>query len=177
MADTPSPEPELRYADGPSTEVELLVAASPEAVWALVSDIELPTRQSRELQAVEWLDGAAAPAVGARFRGRNHHDAVGTWETTSTVIECEPCSAFAWAVEDVDAPTATWRFTVSAEAGGTRVRQWVRLGPGPSFLSQAIEAMPDKESRIIGRRLREHAAAMAANLEAIRSRVERPAAG
>ena len=29
------------------------------------------------------------------------------------------------------------------------MRQWVRLGPGPSGLLQAIEAMPEKEERIV----------------------------
>lgn len=177
MADTPGEEAELRYAEGPTTEVDLFIAAPPDAVWAVVSDIELPTRQGGELKEVAWLDGATEPAVGAHFRGRNHHEAVGTWETTSTVVECEPGVAFAWAVGDVDAPTATWRFTLTPEGGGTRLRQWARLGPGRSYLSEAIEAMPDKESRILRRRLREHAAAMAANLEAVRSQLEGPAAG
>ncbi|MDX3128387.1 hypothetical protein PV367_00855 [Streptomyces europaeiscabiei] len=34
-----------------------------------MTDIALPARLSPELQRVEWLDGAEAPMVGARFAG------------------------------------------------------------------------------------------------------------
>ena len=76
MADDDIP---LRYADGPTTEAVVDIAASPSVVWALVSDIDLPPRFSAELQGVEWLDGATGPRLGARFVGRNRHRAIGGW--------------------------------------------------------------------------------------------------
>ena len=69
--------PVLRYVDGPSTEVSIEIAAAPERVWALVTDLELPSRFSSEFQGAVLLDGAQALAVGTRFVGRNHHAAVG----------------------------------------------------------------------------------------------------
>ena len=61
--------------DGPTAEAAVYVAASPERVWALVSDIHLIASLSAEVQDVTWLDGATEAAPGARFRGRNRHRA------------------------------------------------------------------------------------------------------
>jgi hypothetical protein len=48
----------------------------------------------------------------------------------------------------------------------------VRLGPGESGISELIAQMPDKEHRIIRRRLAEHQANMTATLEGIRGAAE-----
>ena len=53
-----------------------------------------------------------------------------------------------------------------------RLRQWAQLGPAPSGLTPAIEAMPDKEERIIARRLAEHRANMEATVNGIKSVAE-----
>ncbi|MBI2708437.1 MAG: SRPBCC family protein [Actinobacteria bacterium] len=155
----------MRYADGPTVEVEVLVAAPIERVWALVSDIDLPARFSGELLEARWVDDVK---LGARFTGRNHHDALGEWETTAFVVRYEPPVAFGWAVSDPSNPSASWWFELAAEPGGTRLRQGMRIGPAPSGLSIAIEAMPDKEEKIIARRLAEHERNMRATLEGIK---------
>jgi hypothetical protein len=46
------------------------------------------------------------------------------------------------------------------------------MGPGPSGLTPAIVAQPDKEARIVARRLSEWQQNMQANLDWIRSQVE-----
>lgn len=160
-----------RYADQPTVEVETWVDAPPERVWPAVVDVEAMPGQSPEVRRVEWLEGGV-PAVGARFRGHSAHDALGEWSTVSHVVECEEPRVFAWAVEDPENPTATWRFTLEPADGGTRLRQWVRMGPAPSGLSRAIERMPDKEQKIVFVRLREFEANMAGTVEAIKKRVE-----
>jgi len=167
-------QPELRYRDCPSTQAEVLIAAPAAVVWALVCDIQLPARFSSEFNGGEWLGGASSPAPGARFTGRNHHPAIGNWETTSTICEFQPEQVLGWAVGDPDQPSALWRFTLVADADGTgtRLTQWMQIGPGPSGISAAIEAMPDKESRILQRRLREHSANMAATLAGIKEVAE-----
>jgi len=163
---------ELRYADCPSTEAELLIEAPPAVVWALVCDIQTPARFSSEFQGGQWLDGADGPVLGARFRGRNYHEARGTWETESTICEFEPGRAFGWAVGDPARPAARWRFTLQPDGSGTRVRQWMQMGPGESGISELIALMPDKEHRIIRRRLAEHQANMVATLAGIKDRAE-----
>ncbi|MFJ5642250.1 SRPBCC family protein [Streptomyces sp. NPDC093223] len=161
-----------RYADRPTVEVRTWIDAPPEKVWALVSDIELMPDMSEELRSVAWLDGATRPAVGARFVGRSEHEALGTWQTTSHVIECEPESVLAWAVEDPAAPSAVWRFRLRSERGGTELAQWMQLGPGRSGLSAAIDRMPDKEQKIVFVRLREFERNITATLARIKQRAE-----
>ncbi|MCI3279329.1 SRPBCC family protein [Streptomyces cylindrosporus] len=144
-----------RYTDKPTVEVRTWIDAPPERVWALVADIGLMPSMSRELQSVEWLDGATGPVVGARFLGRSKHEAFGEWATTSHVIECEPGRVLAWAVEDPADPTAIWRFRVHAGDGGTELSEWMQMGPGRSGLSPAIDRMPEKEQQIVFVRMRE----------------------
>ncbi|AZS89081.1 SRPBCC family protein [Streptomyces griseoviridis] len=162
-----------RYADGPTVEVRTWIDAPPERVWPLVSDIALMPELSDELRSAEWLDGATKPALGARFLGRSRHDALGEWSTTSYVVECAPARAFAWAVQDVAEPTALWRFGLRAERGGTELTEWVRMGPGSSGLSRAIERMPEKEQKIVFVRLREFERNMTATLDRIKRLAER----
>lgn len=166
-----------RYADGPTTGVEVDVAAPAADIWPLVVDIDLPRRFSREFQGAEWIDGATGPAPGARFRGRNRHPAIGEWTTTCTVVACDPPRHFAWAVEDPDDPVAVWHFELTPHGATTGVRMWARMGPGPSGLTPAIEARPDKEERIVERRLEEWRSNMVATLEGIRDLAEGSTSG
>jgi uncharacterized protein YndB with AHSA1/START domain len=162
-----------RYADNPTVEVTTWVDAPPSRVWALVSDVTEMPAFSTELQAVEWLDEAREPVVGARFRGHNHHEMLGDWVTTSQIVECAQPAVFAWAVQGPDDdPMATWRFRLAAKDGGTELTQWVRMGPGRSGLSYAIERMPEKEQKIVFVRMREFETNMTATLAAIKARAE-----
>ncbi len=155
----------MRYADGPSVEVEVHVEASPSTVWALVSDVAVPARFSGELQEAFWIDET-------HFKGRNRHPAAGEWETTCTVVANEPGVAFAWVVGEPDAPAAEWGFSIEPDGSGVVLRQRARLGPGPSGLTAAIASMPDKEERIVERRLEEHRANMQATVEGIKGLAE-----
>jgi hypothetical protein len=51
---------------------------------------------------------------------------------------------------------------------GVLIRQWARLGPGPSGLTFAITARPEMESRIIAKRLAEWQHNMQINLDYLR---------
>ncbi|MGW6025164.1 SRPBCC family protein [Streptomyces sp. NPDC055099] len=162
-----------RYADKPTAEVRTRIAAPPERVWELVSDIALMPTLSAELRSVEWLDGTTRPVLGARFVGRSEHPSFGAWETTSYVVECEAPRAFAWAVQDPENPSALWRFTLTAaDDGCTELTQWMQMGPGRSGLSYAIERMPEKEQKIVFVRMREFEQNMTATLDAIKKLAE-----
>jgi hypothetical protein len=161
----------VRYADGPSVEIEVVIDAPLERVWDLVIDINLPAEYSAEFIGATWLDDG--PALGARFIGRNRHAALGEWETTSWVNRYEPLHAFGWAVSDPDHPSATWWFVLDEDGAGVRLRQGGRMGPAPSGLNIAIDAMPDKEERIVARRLEEWERNVRATLEGIKQRLER----
>ena len=161
-----------RYADTPTVEVETWINASPERVWSLVSDVGLMPSLSSELQRVEWIGDETSPAVGSRFVGYSKHQSFGEWSTTSHVIEFEPQRVFAWAVESVDTPTAIWRYTIEPKDDGTRLAEWMQLGPGRSGLSVAIDQMPDKEQKIVFVRMREFEQNMSITLEQIKKVAE-----
>ena len=160
------------YADTPTVGAEIYVEAPPERVWGLVSDIFLMPGLSAELQRVEWLDGATGPAPGRRFTGRSANPALGEWETVSTIVACDEPRCFAWAVGDPDHPSTTWRFTLRPDGPGTVLEQWARMGPGRSGLNLAIDAMPEKERKIVFVRLRDIEAGLTANLAAIKKLAE-----
>lgn len=159
------------YADTPTVAVETYIEAPPEWVWRFVSDIRMMPELSAELVAVEWLDGVTGPAVGHRFLGRSAHEALGEWETISTVVEYEEPRVFAWAVGAPD-PWSIWRFTLRPEGTGTVLEQWTQMGPARSGLSFAIDAMPEKEQKIVFVRLREFETGMKANLAGIKKLAE-----
>jgi uncharacterized protein YndB with AHSA1/START domain len=161
----------VRFAEGPEWERTIEIDAPPERVWEICTDLPRLGEWSPENLGGEWLDGDG-PAIGARFQGRNRHPAAGEWETTSVVTACDPPRHFAFAVGDPAHPGATWSFTLDREGAGTRLRQRVRMGPGPSGATAAIERMPDKEERIIARRLEDYDAGMEAVLNGIKAAAE-----
>jgi len=164
--------PELRYEDCPSVDAEILIEAPPAVAWRFVSDIDLPARFSSEFLGATWLEGATVPAIGARFVGRNRHPAIGNWETTCTIVDCIPGEVFGWVVGEPERPAARWRFTLQPEPTGTRLRMRMQMGPARSGINLAIDAMPEKESRILHRRLAEHRANMEATLAGIKQFAE-----
>ena len=162
----------MRYRDQPTIEVTQRVRCDVPTAWRLVTDIGLPARCSSELQAVDWLDGVTAVAVGARFRGRNKHEAFGDWATVCVVVEVEGERRWVYNVVGPEGVSATWAFEVEPASDGVLVRQWGRMGPGPSGLTPAIVAQPKKEARIVSRRLAEWQQNMQFNLECVRSQAE-----
>lgn len=162
----------MRYRDLPTIEVTQRVRCDPATAWALVTDINVPVHCSPELQSVEWLEGATGVAVGARFRGRSSHEAFGDWSTDCEVTEVEDLQRWVYDVVGSEEPTATWGFEVEPTSDGVLIRQWGRMGPGPSGLTPAIVAMPHKEARIVANRLAEWQKSMQANLDWIRTQAE-----
>ena len=164
------PSDPLRLTDQPGTWVEVDIDAPPERVWALVTDIDLPARFSEEFRGATWLDDGPAP--GARFIGRNHHPSIGDWEVECFVERCEEPRSFGWASVDRSNPGARWRFDLEPCPTGTRLRFSMSMGPGPSGISMAIDSMPEKEPRILHRRVGEHHANMVRTVEGIRDLAE-----
>ena len=162
----------MRYADGPTTEVAVEIAAPPDRVWSLVCDIDLPGRFSDEFQGAAWVDGSDGPHLGARFVGHNGHPAIGEWESVSVIVACEPGRSFGWDVQGQGGVSASWRFELAPSGAGTTLRQWARMGPAPSGLSLAIQARPDKEERIVARRLEEWQRNMEATVTGIKALAE-----
>lgn len=102
-------------------EESIEVAAPPETVWALVTDITQMGRWSPECTTCRWLAGATGPAVGARFKGTNRHGLV-QWRNTSTVTKATEHREFEWQVRQ-SGMLWGYRFEPSAD-GGTRITEY-----------------------------------------------------
>ena len=144
----------------------------------MVSDIFLMPELSSELQAVAWLDGARnsggpglPSAAGSPAAAPTRPWGSGTRSAPSPSATRPAASPGPSATPLI--PAATWRFTLKPDGEGTLLEQWYQMGPARSGLNVAIDAMPDKEAKIVFVRLREHETAMRHNLEEIKSRAER----
>ncbi len=166
------PDPALRFADGPGTIAETDIDASADAVWALVTDLEVITRFSEESLGATWDDDRRG--VGAGFTGRNQHRAIGEWSVPCFVDTCDEPRSFGWVTSDPDNPGARWRFDLEPSAGRTRLRYHYAMGPGPSGTTMAIAGNPDKEARILRRRLDEVHANMRRTVDGIKVLAEHP---
>jgi len=155
---------------GAAVEVDIKAPAA--KVWEYVSDINMPARFSGEFVGAEWDDPEADVAVGSTFTGHNDHPAIGQWDVGVTVTHYVERKRFGWRTGGEVDPGAMWRFELEYIPGGTRLRYLLQIGPGRSGLSQAIDAMPDKEPRIIARRQDEHKANMQAVIEGIKHLAE-----
>jgi hypothetical protein len=165
----------MKYADCPTVTVSADVDASATALWDLVSDIGLSSRFSTEVSGAEWIDGATGPALGARFVGHSAHDAIGEWSTTCIVTGFEPGRVFEWSVIGRDGDVSSiWRYSITDPGDGpVHLDYWFQMGPGRGGLNYAIEAMPDKEERIVARRLEEHRVNMARVVDGVKALAER----
>ena len=159
-------------AAGPGVTVEIDIAATPERVWELASDINISARFSSEFQGADWID-SDGPREGASFKGRNERtDVDRKWETTSYVVECDEPRVFAWNVNDRDQPSAKWRFELEKIPGGTRLRQSFILGQRLSATGTAMVDNPDQARQILASRSEHHRGNMMLNLQGIKDIAE-----
>ena len=104
----------------PHDEVTVEIAASPERVYELISDVTRMGEWSPECVRCDWLGGATGPAPGARFKGRNRRG-IYRWSTNGEVVEVEPGRSLAFDVSFLGLPVARWRYTIEP-LGNERAR-------------------------------------------------------
>jgi uncharacterized protein YndB with AHSA1/START domain len=109
--------------------VTVHMAAPPERIWDLVSDVTRIGEFSPETIEGEWLGDATAPAAGVRFRGRVKRNGKGpTYWSPAEITACEPGRTFEFAVPNAKSPINTWRYELAPAAdGGTEVTESFQL--------------------------------------------------
>jgi hypothetical protein len=147
--------------------VTVHMAASPEQVWGLVSDVTRIGEFSPETFEAEWLDGATGPASGASFRGHVKRNGRGpTYWTTCEVVACDPSREFGFTVVNRGKPVNTWRYRLEPAGDGTDVTESFEL---------ADNAMLRMYWKVAGKkRGRTNEEGMRTTLERIKSVVETP---
>lgn len=106
------------------------IAASPETVWAMVSDLPRMGEWSGENVGGTWLKDASGPTVDAKFRGRNRNG-IRRWSSNVRVVESSSPERFAFDVSLAGIPIAAWSYVIEPTATGCRVTEsWTDRRPG-----------------------------------------------
>lgn len=126
----------------PSASGQVDIAASPEAVYALITDLATLAELAEETASMRWRRGSAA-VPGAQFRGTNRNG-WRRWSTVCTVTDAEPGARFAFDVRfPPGIPVSRWQYDIAPSESGCRVTEstwdrrpaWFR---GPAGLATGV---------------------------------------
>jgi len=97
-----------------------VMAASPEHVFALVTDVTRMGEWSPECYRCVWLDGAVGLHVGARFRGYNKLGRY-QWATTAVITAVNESRSFAFTVvhDKTGRDETAWRYLLAPSRSET----------------------------------------------------------
>ena len=128
----------------------VVVAASPQQLYDLVSDVTRTGEWSPTCAAC-WWDEGAGPQVGSWFTGRNETPDR-TWETRSQVVAAEPGREFAWLV---GGRLVRWSYRMEPVEGGTRLTEsWEFLAAGLELFAERYG--DDAEAQVADRTAAAH---------------------
>lgn len=125
-------------------EASVHIAATPEEVYDLVTDIARMGEWSPECEGAEWANGAQAATVGAQFHGRNRRND-NEWVTPNTVLVADPGREFTWVVGTNEFQVCRWSFVFEANGGGTDVTESFELGKENVGFASTVMERPEEE--------------------------------
>ncbi|OBG61904.1 SRPBCC family protein [Mycobacterium sp. E3339] len=130
----------------PSVTASVQVAAGPDLVYRLITDLPTLASFAEEAVAMEWRQGDAA-RPGAVFTGHNE-SAKRRWSTKCTVTDAEPGRIFAFDVRHSMLPIARWQYDIVATDGGCRVTEstWDRRPGWFRKIAGKATGVPDRVS-------------------------------
>ena len=104
---------------------EIIVRATPEAVYDMVADLPRMGEWSPECQAVEWEGGATGPAQGARFVGHNRGGPANLmrWSRHGRILSAQRGREFCFITEEGGRESTRWHYRFDATDGGTSVTE------------------------------------------------------
>ncbi len=105
------------------------IVASPEHLYAMVSNLQRMGEWSPENDGGAWLDDAAVAVPGARFRGQNRNGSK-SWKSLVTVTTAEPGRRISFQVSVGPVKISQWSYTFESVPTGCRVTEsWRDLRP------------------------------------------------
>lgn len=142
----------------------ITIASTPEALYAMVSDVTRMGEWSPVCKLCWWEDETRG--VDAWFTGRNVTEEK-TWETRSKVVADDPGREFAFAV---NGDRTRWGYTFEPADGGTLVTESWEILPAaePSY----VERFGDEAEAEIATRAGNASVGMRKTLEAIKKSAE-----
>jgi hypothetical protein len=102
--------------------VQTDIAAAPDVVWTLISDVTRMGEWSPEATGAIWKGGASGPTLGAKFTGTNANGKK-SWKTDCEIIACDPGREFGFRVTAVGLKVATWDYRIEPTEAGCRVTE------------------------------------------------------
>lgn len=108
-------------------EVRLVMSASPATVHALIADVTRMPEFSPEVIEAHWLDGAAGPAIGARFAARNKFTRGPSAVNKPVITGLEPGRLVSWSRTEPFGGTLEWTYQFLPHPDGTEVVESYRV--------------------------------------------------
>lgn len=146
-------------------EATVEIAATPEAVYDVVSDVTRTGQWSPQCERCEWNDGATGPAPGARFTGHNREGSR-EWSAQAVVEQAVPGRLFSFHTEFNGVARTRWSYRLEPAGSGTRVTESYERLTRPPLLVRVVEAT------IRRNRKAENDANIRASLDRLKSVVE-----
>jgi uncharacterized protein YndB with AHSA1/START domain len=137
------------------------IAASPQAVFAHLTDLSKLPEFSPENVRCEFQDGSDRITVGASFRGYNRSGDY-EWHADCVVTEFEPDRYFAYEVPPDFEHATTWRYLVEPDGDGCVVTESfdAPLLAHPEIYPGRVEGRRDNLERACEVTLAKHKAAV-----------------
>lgn len=151
---------------GMQHEASVDIAATPDAVYALVSDVPRMGEWSPENVGADWTSDVPG-AEGSTFEG---HNRIGDreWSVPCTVTVAQPSECFEWVTrpQDPDGPYVRWTYRMAPNGtGGTSLTEiWDVLSLPPTLQPLSAEQLAARADVV--------RSAMAATLAAIKAAAE-----
>jgi hypothetical protein len=145
-------------------EARIEIAATPERVYEVVTDVTSIGDRSPECYRCEWVGGVSAPEVGARFKGYNRLGLL-RWSTTSKVEVAEPGREFTFMVLAGERDSTRWRYSIETNGDTTILTETYEFLWCPLF--SRIAEVPLPRDRQLQRGINQ-------TVERVKARAERP---
>lgn len=136
---------------------EIEIAATPEKVYSVVSDLPRSGDWSPECRGGEWISGEPA-SLGAVFRGKNvrSEDVVGwaplirgVWYTECQVVAAEPGRTFQWAMRTHAGQnqSSVWGFSMRPSERGCVLTHHFRMDEATEGIHKIVKDMDEPDRR------------------------------
>jgi hypothetical protein len=120
---------------GATGQARIHVAATPEDLYDMVSDVTRMGEWSPETIRCEWIDGATGPAPGVRFKGTNKRGFI-RWSTKPEVVMADRGREFSFVTRSRGPSTKwTYRFEPVADGVTELVESFEALDDDSAFLT------------------------------------------
>ena len=131
----------------PSASASIDVAAPPERVYGLLTDLDSFTEVAAETEKMRLRSGSSL-SVGAVFSGSNNNGKR-RWTTKCKVTDAQPSARFGFNVTHTGVPVAHWQYDIASTSGGCRVTEstWDRRPWWFKRVAEIYTASPNRTGR------------------------------